>query len=257
MCNPRRVEVTATRQLVDAWEHEIARLARLSATATGEARVREPLDDSVGAPTLAALVSALDASEEWVYVDGSYRRELQGGYAAYHPDSQELEIVARLSMTVEVQGEARETVHGTVDETIEAAGEGRYYDDEWDGVTEADAREAAERAAEANLDAAAHSALDARIAEAERDHDDRLTAAARAEADLALTRAVAERSAMLSTAARDRLVAIGIQGRTLFYRVLAEAYREAILSYARDRGAEGVSWTNRDGILEIQFEMQA
>ncbi|MBA2324629.1 MAG: molecular chaperone DnaJ, partial [Pseudonocardiales bacterium] len=38
MCNPRRVRVRATRQLAQAWQHEVRRSATRIGTAVGEAR---------------------------------------------------------------------------------------------------------------------------------------------------------------------------------------------------------------------------
>jgi hypothetical protein len=55
MCNPRRVEGTATRQIRESWEREVRRLAEVGTDLTGEARIRQALDDSVGAPALLAL----------------------------------------------------------------------------------------------------------------------------------------------------------------------------------------------------------
>jgi hypothetical protein len=49
MCNPRRVEVTATRAIAQAWEREVRRSASRTAEVRGEVRIRQPLDASASA----------------------------------------------------------------------------------------------------------------------------------------------------------------------------------------------------------------
>jgi hypothetical protein len=85
MCNPRRVEGTATRQIRESWEREVRRLAEVGTDLTGEARIRQALDDSVGAPALLALQTRLAGDcEGWdEQADGSYRHAVEGGYVSY------------------------------------------------------------------------------------------------------------------------------------------------------------------------------
>ena len=59
MCDPRRVTVTATRQVQEAWEREVQRVAEFPGTLIGEARIRQPLDASLGGPAMMALHTAL------------------------------------------------------------------------------------------------------------------------------------------------------------------------------------------------------
>ena len=43
----------------------------------------------------------------------------------------------------------------------------------------------------------------------------------------------------------------------MFHQALAEAYRDAILAYARSRRATGISWSEEDdGALNIEFELE-
>jgi hypothetical protein len=250
------VEVTLTRNLEEAWDHLIRRVATLSEVVTGEARIREPLDGGVGAPTLAALEQVLANEPDWEFADGVFRHALDGGYVAYHVATQELEIVAQLSSEVQASAEATAASQGQVAGTFTARGEGVYYDDGYAGITEADARRNAETRAEADADRQRRGLIDDAISAAEREHDSNLTATAQASAQAALADQVSARSAELAEQANQQLAAVGIQGRNVFHRALAQAYREAVLAYARNHYAEGISCTERDGVLEIEFEMQ-
>jgi hypothetical protein len=256
MCNPRRVHVTASRQLVEAWEHEIRRVITRSGNVTGEARSREPLDASIGAPTLALLERVLEAAEGWERDGDAYTHELDGGYVTYHADTQELEIVARVTEEVTADGSSSATMRGDLDQQVEVNGVGVYYDDNWGGITEEDARAAAGRDAEQRLDAARRDLMAAARTEVERAHGAAVEAAASAEAEAELARRSEARAEQLRVDAARRLTAVGIQGRNTFHQALANAYRDAILAYAQSRHAEGISCIERDGVMEIEFELQ-
>lgn len=257
MCNPRRVRVTATRVLAERWEREVERQVTLTGEAAGEARIREPLAAQIGAPTLAALDRALARAEGWERRGEVFVHDLPDGYVLYHPADRELEIVARLSETVVAEASAAVTVSGGIDEVVERVGVGVHYDDDWGGVTEQDARNNAERIAATGADAEAGR----RLAEARGAFDVRAREAAEAAAlDRArevLAEDTARRGGELEQAARRRLTAIGVQGRGLFHVVLAQAYRDAILAYARTHRAEALSWSDEDGVIDIEFEIPA
>ena len=152
MCNPRRVRVKATRQLAEAWDHEVRRQVTLGGRAVGRAAVREQVADRLGRPVLATLDDALAGLDGWQAVDDGYRIDLDGGYAQYHSDTGELEIVAELAEDIQAQGEAAATVRAEVEALIEAQGTGRYYDDGWGGLTEQTARRDAEADAQRALE---------------------------------------------------------------------------------------------------------
>lgn len=255
MCNPRRVEVTAATHLNEAWEHEVQRVSRLTATATGVARVRERLDSSIGAPTLAALARVLRQAEGWRLEDDHYVHDLDDGYIAYHPATQELEIVARATGEAHGEGTAAVRVSGVVDEEIRAAGVGRYYDDEYGGVTEQDAQRAADADAQRNLETRGRERIDEERRIAEAAHDAELSRIAEARASDDLAAQLARRTGALDADAEQRLAGLGIQARNIFYRLLAEAIREAFLAYARARGATRIEHTEVDGVLEIEFDL--
>jgi len=258
MCNPRRVRVRATRQLAQAWEHEIRRTVTRSGAAIGEARVREPLGSSVGAPALAALESVLDATPGWEHHedDDTYRHDIDGGMVVYHPTTRELEIVATASDQVEVSADASARIGGDLVGAVEAEGVGTYYDDNWGGITPEDAERAAQAAAQQALDAAAREREERERAQAEEREGGAVESQAEERARAALAAATAARVEQLRAEAAARLIAIGIQGRNLFNQALGTAYRDAILAFARVRYAEGISCTENSGIVDIEFELQ-
>ncbi len=258
MCNPRRVRVRATRQLAQAWQHEVRRSATRIGTAVGEARVREPLASTVGAPALAALESVLEETEGWLHHadDDTYRFAMDGGSVIYHPGSQDLEIVATASAEVEGSAEAAATVHGELTGDLEAEGEGMYYDDHWGGRTEVHAERDARDAAERALDEAGREREELEHARAEEREGDAVAEAAAQRAEADLTARAAARSAQLRADATVRMTAIGIQGRNAFNQALAAAYGRAILAYARTHGAEAIRHSERGGIVDIEFELE-
>lgn len=153
MCNPRRIRVTATRQLNQAWEREVSRTVELQQQVIGEARVRQPLDATLGTPALRALESALVADDsDWREVEEGYRYDVEGGYVIYLVDEQALEIVAALPDEVQTSAQASRRLEGTVNTEISAEGEGRYYDDGWGGRTKKVAEREAQIAAQQQLD---------------------------------------------------------------------------------------------------------
>ncbi|MEU4536132.1 hypothetical protein AB0G15_14830 [Streptosporangium sp. NPDC023825] len=257
MCNPRRVRVRATRELAEAWGQEVRRQVTRSGRTVGEARVREPLASTVGGPTLTALTAVLARTEGWTRGDdGVFRHELDGGLIAFDPGTRELEIVARVSGEVTGVGEASSVVETRVTDTVEAEGVGTYYDDNWGGVTEQDAR----RAAEQNLERSLAEAAEARRAEARRAAEasagDEVESRAARRADEAFVSASAAREEELRERAAERLTAVGVEGRTRFHHALAEAYRDAVLAFARARRADNIHHRAENGVLEIEFDLQ-
>ncbi|GAA3250408.1 molecular chaperone DnaJ [Dactylosporangium siamense] len=257
MCNPRRIRVSATRELNEAWQEQVERAVTRVGAAVGVARLREPLDATVGGPTLVMLERALAAADGWVQDGDAFRRDLDGGYVTYHADTSELEIVAEVSAEVSAGGRATRTIGGHLDTRIEATGVGVFYDDLYDGVTEDDARRNAQDDLRRNLDAGRQQLLREAVQAEEQRLAADLDRAAGDQADIQLARVTAERETELRQEAARRLTAIGIEARGAFHRILADAYRDAILAYARTHGAEGLSVVERDGALEIEFELEA
>lgn len=254
MCNPRRVLVTATQALDEAWQREVTRAIELSGMAVGEARVRQTLDDSLGGPALQALELALgDPASGWQAVEGGFRRDVEGGYVVYHVDERELEIVAVLCGEVRATGTVSQQLTGHVRDELTVEGQGVYYDDGWGQRTEETARQQAETDAQRKLDEARRSRLLAAQQDAEQSVEAQLAEAAREQATAALERERAAAQAELAAAARDRLQQVGARCRQAFHAVLARAYRDAILAYARSHSASDIQCQEDGQTIEIEF----
>jgi FtsH ternary system domain X2 len=256
MCNPRRVRVQATRQLAEAWDHEVRRQVTLGGRAVGRASVREPVAERLGGPVLRTLDSALAGLDGWYAVADGYRVDLDGGYAQYYSDSGELEITAELADDIQAQGEAAATVRAEVQAMIEAQGTGTYFDDGYGGLTEQTAHRDAEADAQRLLaEVAAERVAQARRT-AESGADQQLRAQAEAAAQEALAAATAARVEQLQRAAGERLATVGVQARGRFSQAVARATHSAILAYAQTRRAQGLRVEERNGTVTIQFEME-
>jgi len=255
MCNPRRVHITATRALTEAWQHLVTRAARDRRLVSGEARVRQSMVGTLGGPALAALESAFANAPEWTETDQGYRCEVEGGYALYDLDQQTLEIVATLEDVVEVEERVQQVLTGEINETVSAEANADYYDDGYGGRTERWAQEQANQTAARRLDELRthHLSAAARSAEAAAaaDIEARAQAAARHRAE---TEADARRQDLNHQAAA-RLDTVGLRCRRAFNTVLARAYRDALLAYARRAGAHDISCQDGDDGLHIEFRV--
>jgi hypothetical protein len=257
MCNPRRIRVRATRELAEDWAQEVRRQVTRTGSAAGQARVRESLADTVGGPTLAALTDVLARQAGWTELpDGTFQHELDGGTISFDPATRELEITATVTAEVSVTGEASATVAARVSGTVEAEGEGVYYDDGWGGRTEQTAQRDAERDLERSLAEVVQQRRDQARREADATASDAVGREAAARAEAAFAAVTAAREDELRRAAPHRLLAVGAAGRSLFNAALAEAYRDAILAYARSRRASNLHHSERDGVLDIEFELE-
>jgi hypothetical protein len=258
MCNPRRVEITATRQVAEAWQREVERVAEQAMTITGEARVRHALDASVAAPALAALEAALEAGMPgWQRTgdddDAGYRCDVDGGHVVYLPGTRTLEIVAVAEGEVRGRGSARARLEGRVETAIEGSGASIYYDDGYGGRTQDVAEQEARQEADLGIARQVAARLDeaARTAEAEAEAALRARAEEAARADLQARAAVQRRA--LDADAAGRLETVGARARQAFHRLLAVAYRDALLALARARGAQEIHCSDAGEVLEIEF----
>ena len=258
MCNPRRIRVTATRQLNEAWEREVSRTVELQGQITGEARVRQPLDSTLGKPALRALESALATENSgWTEVEEGYRHDVEGGYVIYLVDEQALEIVATLSDDIQVSAQASRTLEGSVNTELSTEAEGRYYDDGWGGRTQEVAEKEAQTAAERELDEIARSQIEQAANQSEAQAAADIEAAARNQAQIQLQQQATQRQADLSTQAREHLDTVGVRCRQAFHRILASAYRDAILAYARRNGADNIQCSKDGNIIDIEFNLRS
>ncbi|HLX10925.1 MAG TPA: molecular chaperone DnaJ [Thermoanaerobaculia bacterium] len=258
MCNPRKITVTATRELAEAWQREVSRTAALSAEVLGEARVSQHVDESLGGPALQALEAALGGGDSgWREVEDGYRLDVEGGYAVYHVDERTLEIVAVRQEVVEATGEARAVLQGEVRDSLSAERQAGYYEDGYAGRTRERAEAEANQAAQRGLDAAARERIEQAGTAAEAAADSELRARAEAAARTRLEQAAAAQREELDRQAATHLAAVGLRCRQAFHALLARAYRDAILAYARRHGAEGVQCQENGDVLEIEFQLQS
>jgi len=255
MCNPRRVTVTATRDIAEAWQREISRTVTLSAQVTGEARIRQPLSNTLGRPVIRALESLLasDNTGNWQETETGYRHEVEGGYVLYDVDEPALEIVATLADTVEAEAIATRQLTGELTETLATEQQGHYYDDGYGGRNQACAETEARQTAEQVLENLAQDRLNEVQQAAEAAESSALHNQAQTDAQTQLTETAQRRQAQLSAQAEQHLDLVGIRCRQAFNALLAQAYQKAILAYARLHGAENISCEEQNDHLEIEF----
>jgi hypothetical protein len=256
MCEPRRVQITITRQVREAWEREIERVAEATQTVTGEARIVQPLDASVGASALLAFHAALARGIAGWQADGDgYRHDLDGGHVFYDPATRSLEIVATLSETVTRTAAVRDRLSGVVDGEVSAEGRGNYYHDGWGGRTRERAEAEAREMAEQQVGNALRARIDEEAAAAARERENALAANADAAARQAVEAAAAQRRAALASCAAEELRDVGARARLTVNRALAGAYRDALLALARRRGVapDAIRQSDSGDRLEIEF----
>ena len=264
MCNPRRVRVRASSRLTRMWQEELRRTGRASTEVAGRATLRQPFGTQLGAAARRAFEAALGADTRWTWQDGVYRLDLANGTVAYHPDTGEIEMTAWVNDVVTAEAEVTRTVGGTVEVEASAEETARYYDDNWGGLTRSVAERSARHEAQQRADRDAAEQI-ARKEEQERLDGQRrlagqrgdLDAEAREEAERRLAAPAERRREELSRDAADRLADAREDFLRPVHEVLAVAYRDAIVSYARAHGAQALQVDDADGVLSIQFEMEA
>ncbi|MFG2132202.1 hypothetical protein ACGFNV_30925 [Streptomyces sp. NPDC048751] len=263
MCNPRRVRVTATREVAEAWQVELERRVALSDTVVSELEISFPFGGTLGDRTRAVFEGALARDPHWRETsDGAHELPLPDGTVTYRPADGTLVVRARLTDTARAEGVAAETLHGTVRDVAHGEGRGSYYDDNWRGRTrraaDAEARRIAESAAEHNaralLDSVRRRAQEA-SASAERAADDRVRQAATADAAARLETERARVRDELDARNRVRVERLGQEALRAVNAVLALAYREALVAFAREQGAREVRVDESEDSIAVEFEM--
>ena len=264
MCNPRTILMRATEQLAQAWQAELERTARVSGSATGEARLVQQVGTLLAPAALRAFERAVGADEHWSWRDDAYYLDIPGGHASYRPASQELELVVELTEDLVGTGVGSAVLSGEVVGQATAEGVSRAYP--WytagRGVTEARRDAQAQASSEARRRAetqALHLAESAR-ADALADSSG-LRATAENEAQLAafqdLERQRAERSAELSADAREGLTRLREETMRGVFNTVAAGMQQALLEYAQEHGATDLVIEDSEGFVDIQFEMEA
>lgn len=257
MCNPRRVSVTATRDLADAWEQEVCRTARVSGRVAGEARIRRPLAATMSDQVVRAFEGQLaSGAGGWQETpDGAYRVDLAGGYVVYRPDDRSLEIVARLEEEIDAEGTATETVGGALTGTAAVEGTGTYYDDGWGNRDENTARREADADAARKLEEEVRRQLDTARRAGEDAADAAVRARAEASARAELDRATERRRATLEREATERLAAFTVAAMRTVNVCLGGAYRQVLTAQARSRGATELVEHEDGDTIEISFRL--
>jgi hypothetical protein len=254
MCNKRQVKIIATQQLSEAWQREVTRTVQLSGRVTGEARVQQPLDGTLGGPALQALETALSAEDSgWRQTPEGFRCDVEGGYVLYLVDERALEIVAVLEDSIQVSGEARRELTGTMNEAISVEAVGQYYDDGYGGWTKENAHRQAQIDADKKLQEAARARAVKVQEEAESKASGLVEAEARSKAEEQLRQEAEQRRMQLAAQAQNHLETVGVRCRQAFHQVLARAYRDSILAYARKNGAENIVCSDAGDTVEIEF----
>lgn len=262
MCNPRRVRVEATRDVVEAWELALERRASASDSVVSELEVRHPFGGTLGQATRLVFERTLTTAEGWHLEQGGHVLTLTDGQVRYDPGTGELVVTARLEDLVTAEGHAAETLRGAVREQATGSAEGRYYADGFAGRTREVAEREAQVAAEADAVQRARELAGRLRMQADRES---ATAAAAAESRLqqaadaaARTRLAEERErvrADLDTRNRERITALGRDGLRAVNGVLAIAYQRALLDFARQHGATGVRQQESEDGIDIEFEL--
>ncbi|MEU9478256.1 hypothetical protein [Streptomyces sp. NPDC048191] len=263
MCNPRRVRVTATREVAEAWQTDLERRVAMSDTVVSELEISYPFGGTLGARTRGVFENALARDPQWRQTaDGSLELPLADGMVTYRPATGDLVVRVRLTDTANVEGRAAESLSGTVSDVAHGEGEGSYFDDNYFGRTEQRARDKARRRAESDAERNARALLDSvrrraqeASAAARRDAEERVRQAAAADAAARLEAERARVRDELDAANRVRVQRLGQDVLRAVNSVLATAYREALVAYAREHGARDVRVDESDGRVDIEFEM--
>ncbi len=259
MCNPRRVKVTATREVQESWQQEVERRVELSEEVVGEARVRQSLGGTLGESVLVALRRALSrGAEGWEAVGEGYRHEVEGGHVVYRSETQNLEIVAVDQSMVQTEATVRRVVEGETRGSQSTEAETTWYDDNWGGRTEEVAQKEADALARRRLDNQARQKVEADQAAAEREVEGEVEDDARTTAEEQLAQAAKAERERLAQRARANLENVGVRCNLAFNRLLAGAMRDALAAYARRSGGTVVRCSGEDeDVLEMEIRLDA
>jgi FtsH ternary system-associated peptide len=254
MCNPRKVAIRTVERLSEAWTAELVGTATATADASAQARLTLPYGENLPSAFRAIFERRLASDPAWRYHEGVFRAELDHGHITYSPQTLELELFVELTEQVTAAGQA----------TLQLSGEQRHtVDQEFVGEarTDSGARHLAERARDAALegerDRLRHEARRARIRAGE-DQANVTRAERMAQEDAArqLEIALGDRVSDLTAQARAELEIQRNEVLRLVNRVYAGALQEVMEAYARRQGAANIQSTERDGIIEISFELE-
>jgi hypothetical protein len=232
-------------------EAQITEQTEVTAQATLETRI--DLADELGDIALQELRALLAEGYGGWQADGAaFTLALDSGITLrYTPDSGHLQVVARLSETLEAAASATGAAGGTVAGNVAVEGVGRYYDDGWGGRTEATARRDAERDAQQRL-----AQEQARLrAEQQRDALDaahrQAETEARAAAQARLQEAAERRRAVLQDQLDALLRESEEQVQAAIGVLLGQTYRRALVRMVEENGGQILQDTEQGAIIDI------
>lgn len=264
MCNPRKITVRASRDLSRAWSAEIARRAEVSETLTGEARISEPFGTSLAPPVRERFEALIRYDSRWQQTGEQLRYRTHNGHLVYHLDSGELEIVAVAQGELRVEGSATRRREGTTATTSQADATVSYYGDGHAGKNRQWAQREGDALAGAEAETQAREQLDRQW------QDERARAAADLEAESHEVEAEAYAQAQRRLAEGRDAVRVELETEasaaarnlhTEFLDVVGEplsrAYRDVLLARAAADDISNLYHSEEDGVIEIQFEMEA
>jgi hypothetical protein len=255
MCNPRRVVIKLDQAIREEWSHtveaQVAEQTEIAAEATLETQV--DLAAELGDIALEELQTLLaEGFGAWQPAGDAFTLDMGNGIVLrYTPTSGHLQVLARLSETVEAAASASGVASGVVEGMVEAEGHGRYYEDGWGGHTEAVARSAAEQEARERLSEAQEhlreqqqqAALDAAYQQAQ--------AQARAEAQTRLQEETERRRAILQEQLEALLHESEEQVQAAIGALLAQTYRRSLIRLVEEGGGQVVQDEEHGAVIEL------
>lgn len=255
MCNPRRVVIELAEAVRQEWSRTVqARVteqAQISAEATLETQV--DLAAELGEVALEELRALLAEGFGGWQADGDeHTLALENGIGLrYHPGSGRLQVVARLSETVEAAASASGAASGVAEGSVTAQGVGRYYDDAWGGQTEARARAAAEREAQGRLAAERGRLVEEQQREAVEAARREAEVQARASAQAQLREERERRQAALEEHMEALLAESQEHVQSAIGALLGQTYRRAITRIVVESGGQVIEDRQQGAIIDL------
>lgn len=259
MCNPRRVVVRLAQDVREEWSRTVEErvVEQTDITAEEVLETRIDLGAELGMIALEELHTLLaEGYGGWLPDEAgdstSYLLHLDNGVLLrYRPADSVLQVVARLSETVEAAASGSSAASGLVEGAVEVEGQGRYYDDGWGGTNETSARRAAEHDAQRRLSQAQErlraeqqqAALDAAREQAQ--------AHARAEAQALLEEEAERRQAVLQARMEALLHESEEAVQAAIGPLLGQTYRRALLRLAYENQGQVMQDTEQDGMIDL------
>lgn len=261
MCNPRRVMVRLAQDIREEWSRtvdaQVVEQTEVAAQATLETQI--DLAAELGDIALHELRALLaDGYGGWQEAEDGYTLELEHGITLlYTPDTGRLEILARLSETVEAAASASGSASGLVEGNVEVEGVGRYYDDGYGGYTPETARRMAEQDAQRRIAQAQRQLTEEQQRDALEAARQQAEDEARAEAQARLREEAERRQAVLQDQLETLLHESEEQVQAAIGALLGQTYRRAIIRMAREGGGEVVrdDHNQESGTIDLEVRI--